>query len=187
MHDFIGVHIRMYMGHMCTCLQQCCTLAAMSIMSLYYVTGFQLPFAQWPQNVTASSTLYLHVLCSIASAWPWGEKDLILKLFTQDEIMLYMLTFVRSVIITDLSSRFTGQLGQHQHHPAVLPWSPPAVSRGVTPGGRAGRSAGIQSSRCEGINDLQRALCAMYCHIRDLEALFLPWCKTFFAVEAHRN
>jgi len=59
----------------------------------------------------------------------------------------------------------TGQPGQHQHHPAVLPWSPPDVSRGITPGGRTGGPAGVQSSRCVSNIDIQGTLQAMHCHL----------------------
>lgn len=63
-------------------------------------------------------------------------------------------TFVGSAIIThpsaDAAPRSTGQPGQHQHHPALFPWSPPAIGGGTAPRGRAGGPAGVQSGRCVG-------------------------------------
>lgn len=98
--------------------------------------------------------LLLHCICVTPPRAPRGENDLFLKQFTQHEIMFDMLTFVRSAIHHHspllVPLLFTGQLGQHQHHPAVLPWSPPAVSRGIAPGGWAGGPAGVQSSRWVG-------------------------------------
>lgn len=84
-------------------------------------------------------------------ATPKGKSDLLPTRLTEDEITLNMLTFVRvghyhSPLLMPLIFP-TGQLGQHQHHTVVLPWSPPAVSRGITPGSRAGGPARVQSSR----------------------------------------
>lgn len=132
--DKHGPHV-----HMLTSILLC--LAIMSIMSHF---------------------LLLHCICVTPLCAPRGENDLFLKQFTQHEIMFDMLTFVRSAIhhhsplLTPLLS--TGQLGQHQHHPAVLPWSPPAVSRGIKPGGWAGGPAGVQSSRWVGTCETQGTL-----------------------------
>lgn len=131
----------------------------------------------------------------------WGESDLFSKItrFTQVEFMFDVLTILGSAaithpLLTPLLS--TGQLGQHQHHPAVLPWSPPAVRGGVAPGGRAGGPAGVQSSRCVGIDDTRGRLNAEHCHLRHLKTLFLVvvswWHVRFlgvhgFAVEEHKN
>lgn len=122
-----------------------------------YVIGLQL---EQPQNVTASSPshpLLFTFYCSAAHLWrrsqphPGGIADVLPMQFPRDGIMFDILTFAR--VICYHSSPLmqllppTGQLGQHQHHTVVLPWSPPAVCRGITPGGWVGGSARVKSSR----------------------------------------
>lgn len=113
----------------------------------------------WIRTMTSKCHSFFHtpltLSCSAASVWQrctnLEVKMIYFKICSPG--MKYSVWFVD---ICKVSHHYsppltlfdsTGKPGQHQHHPAVLPWSPPAVSRGVTPGGRAGGPAGGQSSR----------------------------------------
>lgn len=121
----------------------------LAITSLCYVTWLQLGCAQWPQNVTAASTPHLHLPAPLHLCDKRGENDAFLKLvagwYNVSCVDICKVSCRYSPALTLIHS--TGQFGQHQHHPAVFPWSPPAVSRGIAPRGRAGRPAGVKSGR----------------------------------------
>lgn len=97
-----------------------------------------------------SHPIYILLLQCICVHIPSGKNDLFSKTVhpawnTVWCVDICKVSHYRSPLLMPLFS--TGQLGQHQHHPAVLPWSPPAVCRGITPGGRVGGPAGVQSGR----------------------------------------
>lgn len=146
-----------------------------------YVTVLQLGCAQWPQNVMPSSALHFHFaaplsLCDIGvQTLMWRKKkDLFVKLLKWDVswVDICKVSHHYSPLLMPFCS--TGQLGQHQHHLAVLPWSPPAVNRGITPGGWAGGPARVQGGRCVGKDALQRTVTTF---ILATWSLFLPWCN----------
>lgn len=115
------------------------------------------------------------------SVWHWSanadvkkKKDLFVKLLKWDVswVDICKVSHHYSPLLMPFCS--TGQLGQHQHHLAVLPWSPPAVNRGITPGGWAGGPARVQGGRCVGKDALQRTVTTF---ILATWSLFLPWCN----------
>lgn len=154
-----------------------------SVGSSYHacVTVLQLGCAQWPQNVMPSCALHFHFaaplsLCDIGvQTLMWRKKkDLFVKLLKWDVswVDICKVSHHYSPLLMPFCS--TGQLGQHQHHLAVLPWSPPAVNRGITPGGWAGGPARVQGGRCVGKDALQRTVTTF---ILATWSLFLPWCN----------
>lgn len=114
------------------------------------------------------------------SVWHWSanadvkKRDLFVTLLKWDVswVDICKVSHHYSPLLMPFCS--TGQLGQHQHHPAVLPWSPPAVNRGITPGGWAGGPAGVQGGRCVGKDALQGTVTTF---ILATWSLFLPWCN----------